>query len=490
MPSTRRAICTWLTRAEGRKSLHAGGQAAAHHRHAGRRQTGAYDVNRLANLGGIAIDQRSHLWVAEPDYQPKRTSLWTTAGKFLNEFIGPARYGGGGCIDPQTKSRFYYQGMEFALDWNSGAWKVQNILTRSQPAFSGGYTDHPVYLNGKQYMVNDPGVNSNSELLLIGEFRKDHVAPLTVAGNAELWQPFRDDAALRKLVDGKPLNTYSFVWSDANGDGLPQAEEVTLSPQGIRLTGTYWPSLVSKKLEVQMGNRLLKPTGYTKCGAPVYQPFGDDVKLAAFPVENIYATAVDSQGRVLINGRPVTALTPNGTVDWSYPQHWVGIHDSHVAPSAQPGQMIGALGFIGQEDMPRRGPHLHAERQQGGMVSLHRRRDAGRLALARLPLARRGQLELPGGETRDVTGPGDGGRGAFRRRVCAHRRREILPGGRAQSQQHRRVERLGDDEAPADDHKHHSSGCRRSRGVDCAPGDGASQNRSTEGARDRRHPPR
>jgi len=324
----------------------------------GGRQVGAYDVNRLANVNGIALDQRGHLWVTEPDYQPKRTSLWTTDGKYLNEFIGPAQYGGGGAIDPKDKSRFYYLGMEFALNWQTGAWKVQNILTRTQPAFSGGNTAHPVYLNGKQYLVNDPGINgdTSSELLLIGEFRKDRVIPLTVIGNAELWRPFTEDPALRKLVEGKPLSAYSFMWTDVNGDSLPQPDEVTLSPQGVRLNGTYWPSLVSKKLEVQMGNRLLKPVGYTACGAPIYRPFSDATKLPPFPVENVYATAVDSQGRVLINARPVTALTTDGATPWTYPQQWVGIHDSHIAPSPQPGQMIGALGFIGQEEIPGVGP--------------------------------------------------------------------------------------------------------------------------------------
>ena len=38
------------------------------------------------------------------------------------------------------------------------------------------------------------------------------------------------------------------------------------------------------------------------------------------PAENIYATAVDKQGGVLINGRPVTGLDAHGHVAWTYPQ--------------------------------------------------------------------------------------------------------------------------------------------------------------------------
>ncbi|MFA6290588.1 MAG: FlgD immunoglobulin-like domain containing protein [Victivallales bacterium] len=315
----------------------------------GGRVLGAYDRTRIENPRGISIDSRGHLWVAESDYQPKRTSLWTTDGKFLNEFIGPARYGSGGFIDTVDKSRFYYEGMEFSLDWKTGKWSLKNILSRSQPSLSGGSVNHPVYLNNKQYMVNDPET-MGSHLFLVGEFRKDRVVPLTAIGNAEVWKPFKDDPALSKLMEGKPLNAYSFTWSDQNGDGLPQVPEVSISELNTRLNSTYWPSYVNKKLQVQMGGRILTPLSYTACGAPVYKPF--DVKPLTYPVENIYAAAIDGKGRVLINGRPVTALEPDGKTAWTYPQKWVGVHDSQVAPSPKPGQMIGGLGFVGQEDVP------------------------------------------------------------------------------------------------------------------------------------------
>jgi len=310
----------------------------------GGRIIGTYDRNRK----GISIDSRGHLWVAEADYQPKRTSLWTTDGKFLNEFIGPARYGGGGFIDDTDKSRFYYEGMEFALDWKTGKWGVKNILSRTQPALSGGYVNHPVYLNNKQYLVNDPEA-MGSPLFMVADNHVSHAHPLTVVGNCDAWGPFKNDAAIAKMMEGKPLNTYSFTWSDQNGDGLPQPVEVTISEPGIRLNSTYWPSYVNKKLQVQMSGRLLTPVSYTACGAPVYKPF--DVKPIDFPVENIYATAVDSKGRIIVNGRPVTALNADGKTAWTYPQKWVGVHDSHVAPSPKPGQMIGGFGFVGMEDI-------------------------------------------------------------------------------------------------------------------------------------------
>ena len=38
----------------------------------------------------------------------------------IKAFYGPTEYGGGGKIDPQDKTRFYYFGMEFELDWAQG----------------------------------------------------------------------------------------------------------------------------------------------------------------------------------------------------------------------------------------------------------------------------------------------------------------------------------------------------------------------------------
>ena len=195
------------------------------------------------------------------------------AGEFLKEFIGPSLYGAGGFIDPVENSRLYYQGMEFAFNWTSGEWKVKRILTRDQPAFgkikigtmSGQVVSHPVYLNGRQYMVTDPNSLSNELLLLIGEFRKDRVVPLTVVGNAEAWTPFQDDPALRQLVADRPLNTLSFTWSDQNGDGLPQPGEVELISPEKRLDATYWPTRVNNRLELQLGGRLLKPVAFTAC---------------------------------------------------------------------------------------------------------------------------------------------------------------------------------------------------------------------------------
>jgi hypothetical protein len=323
----------------------------------GGRQVGPYNPRRMENPQGIAIDARGNLWVAEDDFQPKRVSVWSPEGEFSKEFIGPSRYGGGGHIDAKDKSRIYYKGMEFCLDWDTGEWALKRILVRNQPGFGihpkprAIAADEPVYLNGRQYMVSSPGSGGSAgkdRLLMIGEFREDRVVPLTVMGNAEHWQPLRDDPALRKLVGGRPLGDLSFVWSDRDGDGTPQPGEVELFD--FRLDQTYWPSPVNQRLEVQMGGRVLAPSGFTEVGAPIYEPAAATSRK--LPVETLYSTAVARGGHLLINGHPLTCLDADGDVVWTYPNRHVGVHGTHHAPEPNRGQLVGTLGFIGQAELP------------------------------------------------------------------------------------------------------------------------------------------
>ena len=65
-----------------------------------------------------------------------------------------------------------------------------------------------------------------------------------------------------------------------------------------------------------------------------------------------YATAVDRQGNTLLNGNPLTALDAAGKVVWTYPNRFVGVHGTHHATEPRPGQLVGPLGIIGQEELP------------------------------------------------------------------------------------------------------------------------------------------
>jgi hypothetical protein len=87
--------------------------------HAGAPKAGPYDPLHMNHPQGMAIDDKNQLWVTENDFQPKRVSVWTLDGQLVRALYGPGRYGGGGSLDPQDKTRFYYDGIEFKLDWKT-----------------------------------------------------------------------------------------------------------------------------------------------------------------------------------------------------------------------------------------------------------------------------------------------------------------------------------------------------------------------------------
>ncbi|MBI5831503.1 MAG: hypothetical protein HZB16_04225, partial [Armatimonadetes bacterium] len=96
----------------------------------GKPAAGPYDPLHLNNPNGLTIDSKGRLWVAETDYQPKRVSVWQPDGKFVRAFYGPGQYGGGGTLDSRDPTRFYYNGMEFRLDWQAGTDQLVNVYRR------------------------------------------------------------------------------------------------------------------------------------------------------------------------------------------------------------------------------------------------------------------------------------------------------------------------------------------------------------------------
>lgn len=300
----------------------------------GGRPAGPYNPTAMANPRGIAIDGNGHLWVTEYTLSPKRTSLWTTDGRFLKEFIGPSQYGGGGYVDPVDPSRVFFTNMEFALDGKTGAWRVKNIL--------GLNNAQPIYLNGIQYLVNPPSEIGWHFLptLEVAKFAKDHSVPCAALGKADRWWGFQSSPEMRKLVAGMDLMQYSYAWADRNADGQPQPEEVIFSAPGVRLDP---PGYVDDRLGVVLGNRLLKPTGFTDCGAPIYDIAAAPrlPAISSFPV----CGGITADGQVIYVDTPLVCKDASGVVRWTYPHAMAGI--SPQSPIAGPGMLSAGLSISG-----------------------------------------------------------------------------------------------------------------------------------------------
>jgi hypothetical protein len=344
---------------------------------AGPPRAGVYDTLHMNHPFGLAIDDRQQLWVAEDDFQPKRVSVWTLDGKFLRAFYGPGRYGGGGTLDPRDKSRFYYDGMEFKLDWQAGTSIPVAVFHRPEQddfasQFRAGPPETPVYAAGRQYMTNcfNSSPTSGFPLGTIW-LMKDHVAvPVASLGRATDWALLKQDEFKSRWPKGVDLNgdpsknATLFVWTDSNGDGRVQPEEVTMIKA---VSGGVTVASDLSFVVARVDDRAMRfvPRGFTPGGAPMFDLSAGEVLITGAQTP---ASSGGDQALVSPDGWTVLTVAPepwakegfggvkNGQALWSYPSVWPGLHASHeAAVPDRPGEVIGSTRLLGGAITPAKG---------------------------------------------------------------------------------------------------------------------------------------
>ncbi len=338
--------------------------------HPGAPQAGPYDPLHMNNPRGLAIDSSNHLWVAEEDFQPKRVSLWTLDGKFVKAFYGPSEYGGGGTLDPEDKTRFYYHAMEFKLDWQTGTDRLTSILYR--PTADGlplqlyVLPSTPAYANGHRYFSNTfSGRETNGVNLAFIYLDEGGVLhPVAAMGRANDWPLLATDAfkpnwpAGTDLTSQTPANLVLFSWSDTNHNGKVDPDEVVFQ-KATSGSLTLMPDLALVNAYVD-GNAVRYVPRFSAAGVPVY-----DLSNGTTIVKGTQKPRSDGGGQALYSAQETvltTAPTPFGpegvggvfvdaaksTHRWSYPSLWPGLHPSHSAPVAdRPGELIGTTRLLG-----------------------------------------------------------------------------------------------------------------------------------------------
>jgi len=332
---------------------------------AGPRLAGRYEPSCMANPRGIDLDSRGRLWVAENDYQPKRASWWNAVdGKFIGEIMGPARYGGGGWLDPQDKSSFFYGGMEFKIDWDApeegegevrpqgnDSWVLQNIIWRGSK-LPAGAPERPIYCNGRRFIVTDPG-HHYGPIAMVTEYRDGRAVPLAMAGPASAWPLLEAPEFIKAL--GVDLTGKGFIWLDKNGDAAADPSEVQLGPN---LQAAYFTSYVGDDLTLNFTGVELPANGFDQNGVPEYS-FDKLVQRKPMPVSGTYSTALLPDGSLFGVTSPIMVQIADGTVRWTYPENYLGVHASHRAPRPKQGECTGSLTYIG-----------HAESHVGLLIGL------------------------------------------------------------------------------------------------------------------------
>lgn len=343
-------------------------------------QAGPYDPQHMNNPDGLTVDPLNRLWVAENDFQPKRVSVWTLEGRLLRAFYGPAEYGGGGKLDPEDKTRFYYHGMEFRLDWEKGANRLASILYRPAPgdvsAAEGygsiGTPEQPHYVQGRRYFSNDHNVNPTTGTRVAMLWRDvDGIArPAAALGRAAEWELLKSDAFKpcwpkdANLGGDRGHDEALFAWSDLNGDGRVQMHEVQMVKADVG-TITVAPDLSFVASRIGASAMRYAPQRFTSQGAPVY-----DLAKGRILAAGVQGPASSGGDQALWHESGWTVLTTpprpfspysvgavfQGEPRWSYPSLWPGLHASHESPPPdRPGEIIGTTRLLGDFVTPRGG---------------------------------------------------------------------------------------------------------------------------------------
>jgi len=338
---------------------------------------GKWEADGIFSPAALAVDNANkRLWVAEDDFYPKRISVWDIGtGKLVKDFFGPAHYGAsGGAINPLDPNIMIGVGCEWKLDPATGRSSLTGILER----FTHGFAAFCPAPNGRLYVA------------VITDFGVDH-GP---AGMRIFERVGEGDYRLRSEWKVDYGTQTTIVWSDINGDGKQDANEVITLPYALRIAGSanWSANLNPYTLTVYGGvtdeqgakfaaktalrsNSDVKLTqtvfqkvyqinlnGFTACGAPKWDlehlrelngVWSMDLRNASFGM----LPSKDDRLLVTVEANDFKCydLAHDSKLLWSYPNTFFSVHGSHAAPPPVPGLTRGAFGLIGTFKTPETG---------------------------------------------------------------------------------------------------------------------------------------
>jgi hypothetical protein len=374
-------------------------------REGGRPWVGPWDPHGMLVPRGIAVTDQGKLWVAEDDGSPKRVSVWDAAsGRFVKEYIGPAPYAGGTYfwIDPHDPTRVHAEGTRFKVDLARQTWTPEAIAYRRQgrddPFTPNGHNlggtakqVRILYHEGREYAVFNLDRGTLSILQRRGDIYRPVAAFGTVHRNPQARMHGTGDAFW--VWDDIGYHVYqgffptcfrghlgdNYSWTDANGDGLVQAEEMHWAPttgsvpagaQGQIANG--WGNDISPDWSYFFPGRTrdclaifrVDVKGWTPAGAPIY----DMAEARAI---------VQLDRRFSINGLHVTAdrrLIVSHDFEWSKGADAVVCYDleghrlwASAMPARLEGKQLHANSIMYDFDVPGLGDVVCASLYHGGM---------------------------------------------------------------------------------------------------------------------------
>lgn len=305
----------------------------------GGRRTGPWDPLSFDWVTEMAVDAQNQLWAVDWSNAPKRTVLLTLKGEVVREFLGPTNYGGGGVLDPWDKRRLIFGSMEFELDWQTGKTRLKNLLWRGHVP-SG---EVAIHLDGRIYLVNRPvGYASSMTVGTVAAYEENRSRRVAAFGHAGHYIGLKTDAILGHLGT-RTLDEFDFVWTDRNGDGQEQYEEITFSPkrEGQTISPFNWD------LGAEANGKRYVVREFLENGAPVYELV--DSAAPALPHCAPYRYHSGNGYHVIGPDAQETGLNLQGQPVWTYRTEGAGVHALYSASPWAPWKIVAEFGIVGNE---------------------------------------------------------------------------------------------------------------------------------------------
>src|SRR5205814_8574083 len=102
---------------------------------------------------------------------------------------------------------------------------------------------------------------------IVYRYEKDRIKMAAAMGLADQFEPLKNPEMIARL-GGKPLTEQRFLWTDRNGDGEVQADEVVLSPRPNSFHGL---TNFNRDLGIQAGTWRYSVKEVLTNGVPVYE---------------------------------------------------------------------------------------------------------------------------------------------------------------------------------------------------------------------------
>ncbi|MFP4028201.1 MAG: hypothetical protein ACLFWL_10455 [Candidatus Brocadiia bacterium] len=218
----------------------------------GRPRVGEHDPEGMLEPGGIAIDAKSRLWVAETLDRPKRISVWDTeTEKNVAEYFGASSYFGWAYMDPEHPDEVYCHGCLWKVDLDKRTKKLVSTTWRRTspnqppPPNPGGYAGHFRVVTGKNGAQFGWGMAGRSRGLVVymreGNIYKPiagMIAPAQYPALEEHWASLQEKWKKQRIA--RHRRPRCLLWQDKNDDQKVQVDETTVPPEGGKRSWCNW----------------------------------------------------------------------------------------------------------------------------------------------------------------------------------------------------------------------------------------------------------